>query len=119
MEQKSKKSDDMTTITSIHAREILDSRGNPTIEVEVTAGKYVGVAAVPSGASTGTHEAIELRDGGKRFLGLGVQNAVHNVEKIIAQKVRGMDCREQTKIDNVMIALDGTKNKRKLGANAI
>lgn len=109
----------MTTITSFHAREILDSRGNPTIEVEVTAGNCKGIAAVPSGASTGIHEAWELRDGGKRFLGLGVQKAIHNVEKIIAPKLKGIDCREQEKIDRLMIALDGTKNKSKLGANAI
>ena len=114
-----KRGDDMTTITSIHAREILDSRGNPTIEVEVTAGKYIGIAAVPSGASTGIHEALELRDGGKRFLGLGVQKAVHNVEKIIAPKLKGLDCRQQEKIDRLMITLDGTKNKSKLGANAM
>ncbi|MDO8656498.1 MAG: phosphopyruvate hydratase [Nanoarchaeota archaeon] len=109
----------MTTITSIHAREILDSRGNPTIEVEVHAGNVVGIASVPSGASTGIHEALELRDRGKRFLGLGVQNAVHNVEKIIAPKLKGLDCRQQEKIDRLMITLDGTKNKSKLGANAM
>ncbi len=109
----------MTAITRFHAREILDSRGNPTVEVEVHAGKVVGIASVPSGASTGIHEAWELRDGGKRFLGLGVQKAVQNVEKKIAPKLIGMDCREQEKIDRLMINLDGTKNKSKLGANAI
>lgn len=109
----------MVTITFLHAREILDSRGNPTIEVEVTAGKFVGIAAVPSGASTGIHEALELRDGGKRFLGLGVQKAIHNVEKIIAPKLKGIDCLAQEKIDRLMISLDGTNNKRRLGANAI
>lgn len=107
------------TITSPHAREILDSRGNPTIEVEVHAGNVVGIASVPSGASTGKHEALELRDGGKRFLGLGVQKAIRNVEKIIAPKIKGIDCREQEKIDRLMIKLDGKKNKSRLGANAI
>lgn len=109
----------MPLITSIKAREILDSRGNPTIEVEITAGKYTGVASVPSGASTGVHEALELRDGGTRFLGLGIQKALRNIHKIIAPTLIGMDCREQEKIDRLMIALDGTKNKSKSGANAI
>ncbi len=109
----------MTTITSLHAREIIDSRGNPTIEVEVHAGNIVGIAAVPSGASTGIHEALELRDGGTRFLGFGVQKAIYNVEKIIAPKLKGINCREQEKIDRLMIKLDGTKNKSRLGANAI
>ncbi len=109
----------MPTITRINAREILDSRGNPTVEVELIAGSIWAVASVPSGASTGTHEAVELRDGGKRFLGLGVQKAIWNIEKIIAPKLKRMDCREQARIDRRMIKLDGTANKKKLGANAI
>src|SRR3989338_11047518 len=109
----------MTVITSLHAREIIDSRGNPTVEVEVTAGKITATASVPSGASTGIHEALELRDGGKRFCGLGVQKAIRNIEKIIAPKLQGRDCRYQEEIDRLMIALDGTRNKSKLGANAI
>lgn len=109
----------IASITAIYAREILDSRGNPTVEAEVHAGKVVGIASVPSGATTGKHEAVELRDGGKRFLGLGVQKAVRNIENIIAPKIQGMDCQDQEKIDSVMIRLDGTSNKTKLGANAI
>lgn len=106
-------------ITSIKAREILDSRGNPTIEVDLFAGKNMFRAMVPSGASTGEHEAHELRDDEKRYLGKGVQKAVDNVNDMIAPKLKGMDCKEQTKIDNLMIKLDGTKNKSNLGANAI
>src|SRR3989344_8098486 len=106
-------------ISSLHARQIIDSRGNPTVEVELTAENITTTASVPSGASTGTHEALELRDGGKRFLGLGVHNAIRNIEKIIAPKLIGIDCRNQEKIDRLMISLDGTKNKSKLGANAI
>ncbi len=109
----------MPPITNIKAREILDSRGNPTIEVEVHAGNYVGIAAVPSGASTGIHEALELRDGGKRYQGKGVQKAVYNIEKKIFPRLCGIDVRQQQKIDQLMIRQDGTKNKRKLGANAI
>lgn len=111
----------MTTIVDVFAREILDSRGNPTIEVEVwtEAGEY-GRAAVPSGASTGENEALELRDGDKdRYLGKGVQKAVENVNDIIAEEIIGMDVTEQVAIDNLMIELDGTKTKSKLGANAI
>lgn len=111
----------MSIIDAIQAREILDSRGNPTIEVEVLleSGAY-GVAAVPSGASTGEHEAVELRDGDKkRYLGKGVLKAVENVNEIIANELEGMDAMEQRAIDATMIALDGTKNKGKLGANAI
>lgn len=108
-------------IVEIHAREILDSRGNPTIEVEVrTVSGAFGRAAVPSGASTGENEALELRDGDKsRYLGKGVQNAVKNVNEVIAPAVIGMNVADQVGIDKAMIALDGTKTKSKLGANAI
>ncbi len=111
----------MTSITDIHAREILDSRGNPTVEVEVTlACGAVGRAAVPSGASTGAFEAVELRDGDKsRYLGKGVQKAVENVNEEIASELIGMDAFNQAEIDEIMIELDGTPNKGRLGANAI
>jgi enolase len=111
----------MTEIVSIHAREILDSRGNPTVEADVVVGDGVrGRAAVPSGASTGEHEAVELRDGDKKhYLGKGVLGAVENVESIIAPELIGMDASNQKLIDATMIALDGTENKGKLGANAI
>jgi len=111
----------MPEIISVHAREILDSRGNPTIEVEVmTASGAMGRAAVPSGASTGEHEAVELRDGDKkRYLGKGVGKAVENVNKKLAPVVLGMDVREQVALDQAMIKADGTKNKGKIGANAI
>ena len=111
----------MSMIESIVAREILDSRGNPTVEVDVTLESgIVGRAAVPSGASTGEHEAVELRDGDKnRYLGKGVQKAVTNVNTRIAPKLIGWDCRDQVGIDSMMIALDGTETKGKLGANAI
>ncbi|MDI6743945.1 MAG: phosphopyruvate hydratase [Thermodesulfovibrionales bacterium] len=110
----------MGLITDVHAREIIDSRGNPTVEVEVFLSSGVsGSAAVPSGASTGAKEALELRDGGKRFHGKGVTNAVINVLKGIAPQLRGMDSCDQTYIDNLMIEIDGTKNKSRLGANAI
>src|ERR1700735_2182768 len=112
---------DMTEIVAIHAREILDSRGNPTGEADVLlAGGAMGRAAVPSGASTGEHEAVELRDGDKaHYLGKGVLQAVDNVESILAPELTGMDAANQRLIDQSMIALDGTPNKRKLGANAI
>ncbi|NQU63417.1 MAG: phosphopyruvate hydratase, partial [SAR324 cluster bacterium] len=108
-------------IESIQAREILDSRGNPTIEVDVAlASGVVGRAAVPSGASTGAHEAVELRDGDNtRFLGKGVQKAVDNVNNVIAPEIEGLIVSEQAEIDQQMIDLDGTENKSKLGANAI
>ena len=108
-------------ILSIYAREILDSRGNPTVEVEAEIeGGFIGRAAVPSGASTGAFEAVELRDGDKsRYLGKGVQNAVNNVNDIIAPEIEGMNALDQVAIDEAMIALDGTDNKGKLGANAI
>ena len=110
----------MNEIVSIKAREILDSRGNPTVEVEVrTKGGAFGRASVPSGASTGAFEAVELRDGGDRYGGLGVQTAVDNVNNIIAGKIVGLDVTDQLKIDETMIALDGTENKGRLGANAI
>ena len=109
-----------TDITRIHAREILDSRGNPTLEAEVTlAGGGFGRAAVPSGASTGTREAVELRDGDKsRYLGKGVQNAVGNVNGAIAGGLKGFDAADQKGLDAKLIALDGTPNKSRLGANA-
>lgn len=111
----------MGQIVSVHAREILDSRGNPTIEVDVqTQSGYQGRAAVPSGASTGENEALELRDGDKsRYLGKGVLKAVHNVNSVIAEEVIGMDVSDQAGIDKKMIDLDGTKTKSTLGANAI
>lgn len=111
----------MTIISHIHAREILDSRGNPTVEVEVlTESGGFGRAGVPSGASTGAFEAVELRDNDKkRYLGKGVSIAVSNVNNIIAPAIIGMDALEQTAIDSVLIELDGTHNKGKLGANAI
>ena len=111
----------MSEITNILAREILDSRGNPTIEVEVTTEDgIIGRAAVPSGASTGSHEAVELRDGNKkRYGGKGVLKSVENVEEIIAEELLGVEVSEQRYIDRLMIDLDGTPNKSKLGANAI
>lgn len=111
----------MTLIEAIHARQILDSRGNPTIECEVVLndGSY-GRAAVPSGASTGVHEALELRDGDKsKYMGKGVEGAVKNVNTTIANALQGMDGTDQAAIDHAMIDLDGTENKKKLGANAI
>ncbi len=111
----------MSKISSVKAREILDSRGNPTVEVDVELDNgFVGRAAVPSGASTGTREAVELRDNDKcRFHGKGVKTVVDNVTKIIAPEIAGIDILEQRKIDQLLIALDGTKNKSRLGANAI
>jgi enolase len=111
----------MSAIESIHAREILDSRGNPTIEVEVILQDgSAGRAAVPSGASTGAHEALELRDGDKsRYLGKGVQKAVHNVNDTIAPHVQGEDALGQAALDQLLLDLDGTPNKAKLGANAM
>ena len=111
----------MTNIQSIQAREILDSRGNPTVEVDVTlTGGAVGRASVPSGASTGENEAIELRDGDKkRFQGKGVQKAVKNVTDKIAPALVGVDSLDQLTVDRIMLELDGTETKSKLGANAI
>ena len=110
----------MSIILNIHARQILDSRGNPTVEVDVTTENGIlGRAAVPSGASTGEHEAVELRDGGNTYMGKGVLKAVENVNSIIAQELIGISVFEQNMIDQIMIDLDGTPNKSKLGANAI
>lgn len=110
----------MSTIVKIHARQILDSRGNPTVEVDVvTENGILGRAAVPSGASTGEHEAVELRDGGKSWMGKGVLKAVENVNTVIAENIVGFDVFEQNAIDQAMIELDGTNNKSNLGANAI
>jgi enolase len=111
----------MSQIVSVHAREILDSRGNPTIEVEIsTSSGFFGRASVPSGASTGENEALELRDGDKsRYLGKGVLKAVYNVNNVIAEEIIGMDSTDQAGIDKKMIELDGTKTKSSLGANAI
>lgn len=110
----------MSSIIGIHAREILDSRGNPTLESEVwLESGVVGSAAVPSGASTGSFEAVELRDGSRRYMGKGVLNAVQNVNDRIAPEVIGLEATEQNYIDRVMIELDGTPNKGSLGANAI
>ncbi|WP_370174894.1 phosphopyruvate hydratase [Leeuwenhoekiella palythoae] len=110
----------MSIIINIHARQILDSRGNPTVEVDVlTENGVLGRAAVPSGASTGEHEAVELRDGGSDYMGKGVLKAVENVNAVIAQELLGVSVFEQNLIDQTMIELDGTSNKSKLGANAI
>ncbi|MCH7589802.1 phosphopyruvate hydratase [PVC group bacterium] len=111
----------MTTIVNVHAREILDSRGNPTVEVDVFLESGVmGRAAVPSGASTGEREAVELRDGDpKRYFGKGVTKAVRNIHELINPKIIGMDAQSQKDIDQTMIDIDGTPNKKKLGANAI
>src|SRR5678815_3986586 len=111
----------MSYITSVQARQILDSRGNPTIEVDVlTENEHLGRAAVPSGASTGIHEAVELRDDDKKLYGgKGVLKAVKNVNTLVAEQLSGWDVADQTGIDKAMIDLDGTPNKGKLGANAI
>ncbi|MBU2922368.1 phosphopyruvate hydratase [Winogradskyella psychrotolerans] len=110
----------MSIIINVHARQILDSRGNPTVEVDVTTENGImGRAAVPSGASTGEHEAVELRDGGDTYMGKGVLKAVDNVNSTIAQELLGVSVFEQNAIDQMMIDLDGTPNKSKLGANAI
>ena len=110
----------MSKISKIHARQIFDSRGNPTIEVDVTTEKgFMGRAAVPSGASTGEHEAVELRDGKKKFMGKSVDKAVNNVNELIANELNGQSIFNQEKIDDLMIKLDGTENKSRLGANAI
>jgi enolase len=110
----------MSYITDVHARQILDSRGNPTVEVDViTEDEVMGRAAVPSGASTGKHEAVELRDGDKSvFLGRGVLKAVDNVNDIIADQLIGLHVNEQAHIDHMLITMDGTENKANLGANA-
>ncbi len=110
----------MSIIINVHARQIFDSRGNPTVEVDVeTENGFLGRAAVPSGASTGEHEAVELRDGGKKFMGKGVSKAVENVNSILAEELLGVNVFEQNYIDTLMCEIDGTPNKSKLGANAI
>ena len=110
----------MSYIVSVHARQILDSRGNPTVEADViTESGIIGRAAVPSGASTGTHEAAELRDGGKAYMGKGVTKAVANVNTHIAEALVGENVLNQREIDSILLELDGTENKKKLGANAI
>ena len=110
----------MSSITKVHARQIFDSRGNPTIEVDlITKNGILGRAAVPSGASTGEHEAVEMRDGGSNYMGKGVQNAVKIVNDVISKKLIGLSVFDQTGIDKLMIELDGTENKSKLGANSI
>jgi enolase len=110
----------MTAIADVHAREILDSRGNPTVEVDIVLEDgSTGRAAVPSGASTGAHEAVELRDGGARYFGKGVQNAVAAINDEIAAEIAGLEAEDQATIDEVLISLDGTPNKARLGANAI
>lgn len=109
----------MTAITGVHGREIIDSRGNPTVEVDVTTENGIFTASVPSGASTGIYEAVELRDGGSRYMGKGVLQAVKNVNTALADVVMGMNVADQRAIDDAMIAADGTPNKGNLGANAI
>jgi len=110
----------MSKIIKVHARQIFDSRGNPTVEVDVlTENGFLGRAAVPSGASTGEHEAVELRDGGSKYMGKGVLNAVSNVNRIISKEIIGQSVFDQKLIDDLMIKVDGTPNKAKLGANAI
>ena len=110
----------MFEITRIAAREVLDSRGNPTVECDIhLANGAWGRAAVPSGASTGSREAIELRDGGARYNGKGVLRAIANIDRAIAPKITGIDARNQIAVDNAMLAADGTEFKKKLGANAI
>lgn len=119
--RKEGESDMPTSIRKVRAREILDSRGNPTVEAEVTLGDGAwGRAAVPSGASTGVYEALELRDGEKgRYLGKGVLRAVEHINKDIAEAIAGLDALDQAGVDRAMLTLDGTENKSKLGANAI
>mmetsp|Transcript_8527 Transcript_8527/g.14149 ORF Transcript_8527/g.14149 Transcript_8527/m.14149 type:complete len:460 (+) Transcript_8527:37-1416(+) len=109
----------MSAITGVVGREIIDSRGNPTVEVDITTKDGVFTASVPSGASTGIYEAVELRDGGSRYMGKGVLGAVKNVNTILKDTVMGMDCSDQRAVDDAMLAADGTPNKGNLGANAI
>jgi enolase len=112
-------SENMSTITGIKGREIIDSRGNPTVEVDITTAKGTFTASVPSGASTGIYEAVELRDGGSRYMGKGVTKAVKNVNTILADVVKGLDVTDQRAVDDAMLKADGTPNKGNLGANAI
>lgn len=109
----------MSAITGVRGREIIDSRGNPTVEVDITTAQGTFTSSVPSGASTGIYEAHEQRDGGSRYMGKGVLGAVKNVNTVLADAVMGMDASDQRAIDEVMIAADGTPNKANLGANAI
>ena len=109
----------MSAITGVQGREIIDSRGNPTVEVDITTAKGTFTASVPSGASTGAYEACELRDGGSRYMGKGVLKAVENVNTKLKDVVMGIDSADQRAIDEAMLAADGTPNKENLGANAI
>ena len=109
----------MSRIADIRGREIIDSRGNPTVEVDITTAQGTFTASVPSGASTGAYEAVELRDGGSRYLGKGVTKAVNNVNTVLADAVKGLDVADQRAVDDAMLAADGTPNKGNLGANAI
>ena len=110
----------MSIIINVHARQIFDSRGNPTVEVDIiTENGILGRAAVPSGASTGEHEAVELRDGGSKYMGKAVGKAIENVNNLISQEIIGSSVFDQEQLDKIMIDLDGTPNKSKLGANAI
>lgn len=109
----------MSAITAVKGREIIDSRGNPTVEVDITTKSGTFTASVPSGASTGIYEAVELRDGGKRYMGKGVSKAVKNVNTVLADAIMGMDVTDQRAIDDAMIKADGTPNKGNVGANAI
>ena len=109
----------MSAITGVRGREIIDSRGNPTVEVDITTAAGTFTASVPSGASTGIYEAVELRDGGSRYMGKGVTKAVANVNGALAEAIMGMDAADQRKIDDAMLAVDGTPNKGNMGANAI
>lgn len=109
----------MSAITGVRGREIIDSRGNPTVEVDITTAQGTFTASVPSGASTGAYEAVELRDGGSRYMGKGVTQAVNNVNTVLADAVKGLDVADQRAVDDAMLAADGTPNKGNLGANAI
>lgn len=109
----------MSVITGVHGREIIDSRGNPTVEVDIHTSDGVFTASVPSGASTGIYEAVELRDGGSRYMGKGVLQAVENVNTILADAVKGLDVADQRAIDDAMLKADGTPNKSNVGANAV
>ena len=109
----------MSAITGVRGREIIDSRGNPTVEVDITTAQGTFTASVPSGASTGAYEAVELRDGGSRYMGKGVTAAVNNVNSVLADAVKGIDVADQRAVDDAMLDADGTPNKGNLGANAI
>ena len=109
----------MSAITGVRGREIIDSRGNPTVEVDITTDKGTFTSSVPSGASTGIYEASEMRDGGSRYMGKGCLKAVENVNTVLAEAVMGMDCADQRGLDDAMLKADGTPNKTNLGANGI